>query len=89
MMSLYKSVLEQFERLLVAGVKFGISTLQLEAIVLIVDAPDDSRHHQSVTSKSILDVSKMSLPWVQHFKSANDIVLSCHTEKLLIIKSKQ
>ncbi|MEM7298840.1 MAG: hypothetical protein AAF391_11305, partial [Bacteroidota bacterium] len=86
---LHQSLLEHFERLRAAGVKFNINTLQLEAKALVMNAPDDSGYHHSVASRGSSIISKIAYRWIRHFMSANRIVLRCQTGKLLLSPSKQ
>lgn len=86
---LYSTLREEFERLRAAGVKFSPSVLRMHALRLIEEAPQDSSFHKTRMYKGKPISSCVSVRWMQHFMTANGIVIRSQTGKLMVSPAKQ
>lgn len=87
--SLYKMLNKEFDRLREADVKFNMSLLRALEITIISNEPNTSTHHYSVihSGKSIGNAIKIR--WIQRFMLKNRTVRSFNTGKVMVSFEKQ
>lgn len=57
--------MDDLNRLGAEGVKFNVSSLQLEGKALVMDASDDSHDHHSLKRIGVPIVSKITYRWIR------------------------
>lgn len=87
--ALYEALLQDFERLRSAGVKFNTCILLQHARSLINSSETNSPFHHTVCQKGKPIIQCLTARWLQHFMSASRIVLRAQTGKLMVSPLKQ
>jgi len=87
--ALYPVLLAEFERLKAAGLKFSPAVIRRHAIELVSTADENKPYHATVQDKGQSIVTRITIRWVQHFMTANNIVLRAQTGKLLASPEKE
>lgn len=88
-MSLFKSLMEQLERLRAAYVESSFNALNMEVKALIMNADEKEDFHNSVTSCGIPVFNKVASRWTRHFMFCHGIVLECRAGKLMLSPTKE
>lgn len=86
--ALENDLVQEFERLRSAGVRFSARLLLEEAHSLIRDSDANALYHPSVVVYGKPLMEKVTARWIKHFMSRNKIVLRCQTGKLLVSPQK-
>lgn len=87
--ALYKDLLDDFERLRKAGVKFNATLLRRLALRLITGSTSDAYYAHMTAPGTDQYISSYVTPrWVQHFMQRNGIVSRAQTGKLLVSPAK-
>lgn len=87
--ALYKDLLEAFERLRAAGVRFSTQLLLQEARDMVQKSGEGSSYHHSLLVYGVPIMEKLTARWIKHFMSFHKIVLRCQTGKLMLSPSKR
>lgn len=87
--TLHVELIQEFERLSCAGVKFSPAVLQHLAQDLICNAPIGSSFHSSVLYKGVPIDKKVTIRWIQNFMIRSNIVLRTQTGKLCTSPEKK
>lgn len=86
---LYPVLRSDFEKLRAVGLKFSVGVLKTHAVTLIRHAPEGSSFHQDVMDRGRRIQDLITYRWIQHFLSANRIVLRSQTGKLLVSPAQE